>query len=448
MDKFKQWSFFMYWAISLLFYSLVLYSASSFEILAQETITENVVVKPTDNIQKYESVTRIEGSLIIENTNWTTLSGFNKLTFVKDSIYIANNALLQLITGFSQLDSARYLFMHNNASLSTFSRLPVLTTLGSLSIRDNALLTNVPAFSVLKEMNESIFVYDNPKLSALSGFGRLKTLGGLLVARNATLGVIQGFEAVTTLLGAGVVDTNGIISSVAVYIAYNPRLRAVTSFEAVRDFTGRFSIENNPILNELSNFKSLKQGYGNLRIGNNKQLKALKGWGEITELKGDLSIDNNTQLTEVLAFNSLTKLQGDFILRDNPALATCCPVARVLSSNSINNIDITNNATACNTQQILLNSCELSVGNVLGLAEVVADKPDKPRLFPNPVSTTLQVASPTAWVITVQNAQGQVVGQYQGIGQQGIDLQSLPSGVYWVQWSAGDRTRGQRIIKQ
>ncbi|MCF0040673.1 T9SS type A sorting domain-containing protein [Dyadobacter fanqingshengii] len=135
----------------------------------------------------------IDGDMIIVgNSSLISLAGLEKLESIGDgtSLIIASNPQLEDMRALSGLTTVGTLIVDDNEVLTSLAGLNNLVTVtDSLSVSANALLENLDGLENLKTIGGSVTVIQNSLLASLSGLGKLESIGGayLWISENPEL---------------------------------------------------------------------------------------------------------------------------------------------------------------------------------------------------------------------------------------------------------------------
>ena len=263
------------------------------------TCTSNILLTSIPSFSALESTGR--GINIAFNTELKTISGFGALTTVGRDILIGGNVTLRSIAGFGALKSiGRKLLITNNDVLVSVSGFDVLGTIsenfeiGSLRINPsgNPLLTTLPSFDALTNIEGNLNITVNSSLTTLPTFSTLATIGdSLLLARNLALTSISGFGELTSIGTAFIIDDH-------------------------------------------------------------LALETVSGFGKLNSIGNDFTITDNPSLTTISDFGALTTITGDLTIEDNALLASCCGLIRIADDTVTpgGTTTISGNAAGCNNK--------------------------------------------------------------------------------------------------
>lgn len=172
----------------------------------QNTIS-TFFVKDHDDLKQLESVDIIEGDLIIEDIEVSSINSFNRLKKV-NTIKIKNNNSLKEINGFNGLEYIQNIEISNNGSLENiygfFKFFSLIQTIdGYIKIESNKNLTNVKFLKGIRYIGSSFYLHNN-NLESLEGLDNLENVGASLSlsGNNITsLKPLQNLKSIEGMLG-------------------------------------------------------------------------------------------------------------------------------------------------------------------------------------------------------------------------------------------------------
>lgn len=178
--------------ISILFLSLI----SIYGLYGQTCPPGDLVLSTQADIDNFSSnypnCTSISGALTIAGTNISNLNGLSSLTSVT-SLEVGPNPLLTDISGLSALTavSMDIIFDGNPLLIDLDALIGITSISGRLHISDNSALDNLDGLSAISTAN-LLFVTGNPSLNTIADYCGLWTiLQSLVIARVASSIVIS-----------------------------------------------------------------------------------------------------------------------------------------------------------------------------------------------------------------------------------------------------------------
>ncbi|MFP2958891.1 hypothetical protein ACLEPN_13865 [Myxococcus sp. 1LA] len=276
------------------------------------TIHGNYTVRSASDLAALQRVSRIQGSLVIDNASITELS-LPALSVVDHSLRLWNNQLL------TQVDLPALRFVGDDLEVAAN---PALSRL--LAGGDNHLRLLV---------GRSVLVSNNDQLRSLSGLVSMSPRVNLLLTGNAALEFHLGAES-------PLVNVDNLMGSLTV--RGNASLQALP-FSNLFHIGGGVSITNNKALLSLNGFNPLSIGES-LDISDNEALREIGRLPEIQHLS-ELSVMRNPALTTLedlsalitlrflrvvdnaslvkLGLTSLHQVDQAFTVTGNPVLPSC-----------------------------------------------------------------------------------------------------------------------------
>ncbi|SMC77013.1 T9SS type A sorting domain-containing protein [Moheibacter sediminis] len=310
-----------------------------------------------------EAITQTETLLISSNNNLTDIDELSNLTTVTYFLDINQNDDLVSLEGLSGLTTVGDLFkLRFNNALTNLSGLENLNKVGSLVIENNAVLTNLDAFSGLTQftgaMNQpGLLITGNSLLNSLTGLSNLTTIhnGNINISSNSVLSSLEGLDNINPNSISGVyllssqslstcsvpsicefIDNGGmaIVSENAVGCRSTGEITAFCG-EPTECPAGDITFNTQT---DLEIFQSIYPNctviHGDLNIvGWYSDIESLTPLENIESVLGDLNINMNV-LTNLEGLNSLTQIAGDLKIIDNPMLTS---IEALSSLESINN---------------------------------------------------------------------------------------------------------------
>jgi hypothetical protein len=190
--------------------------------------------------------------------------------------------------------------------------IPASLIIGNVDVNNTpSNIANISGLSFITAISGDLIVRFNPLLTHLNGFQNLQSIGAtnqIIILANQGLTHLKGLE-----------NLNPQIHKICV--SYNANLRSLEGLESLRSTTlnGGILIVGNGLLTNL-------QGLGNLNAVN------------YLEIKENAALESLTGLGNAIITSA--------VIRMNPNLRTCAVQA---ICQSLSNVQVENNATACNT---------------------------------------------------------------------------------------------------
>ncbi len=294
-----------------------------------DTISGDLIITGNvTNLSALDNLQSIEGYFIISDTQLTSISNFNSLAYVLNSIEISDNALLTEVMGFNALiDLGTFFNIDNNPNLVTISGFNNATVVfGDFWVNGNTSLQTINGFSRLTTAYGFFGINDSPALLSIPSFNNLHSIGWAIQFHNTGLTDIPDFDNLSSI--GGVDPTSGFA------ISNNQNLVTVSGFNCLETIVFDLLIQDNPLLENITGLSSLNSVGQFFTIRNNAALTTLNG------LQNLASVSSTVYETTVV-----------FEIHDNPQLSDCDPLCNLLASNGIIGLtNITGNATGCDTE--------------------------------------------------------------------------------------------------
>ncbi|HEY1535034.1 MAG TPA: hypothetical protein VGF76_13500, partial [Polyangiaceae bacterium] len=191
------------------------------------TFTGDAIVQNLADLAWLKNVVNLTGSMTVDRSGLTTISGLSNLRAIGVDLTISNNASLSDVNGLNGLQSVTRNFNIQTNALTNVNGLSALTGVGgSFQIFNNALLGNVGGLTALATVGDYVNIQSNSVLANLDGLSNLTSVGAqpvnsagyLQVSSNGALTSILGLLRPTTgklgfLGGYLTVSNNGQLSS-------------------------------------------------------------------------------------------------------------------------------------------------------------------------------------------------------------------------------------------
>jgi len=423
-----------------------------------------------DSLTGLDSLTTIGGDFWIKNNfDLLNLKGLESLETIAGSLVIAENASLDSLSGPINLnDIGKDLIFQENPVLASLKGLESLNTIHrNLYFDYNQSLKNLSGLSSLDSIYGKLELYRWNGFDDFSGLDSLCFIGGDLVISHSGIDDFTGLENLTKIGGnfkvyrsalysfAGLtsLDTIGRSFQVGNIFGGNDYLTDLSSLENLKYIGLGFEISGNDLLNDLSGLINLNYIGGTLYIKSNPSLTNLNGFDNLLAVYGNIRITSNHSLTSLSGIRNIESAGiEDIIIYDNLALSTCEEESicnYLLSPNGI--VHIYANAPGCNSQAEVDSAC------LLVNVEESQTLQDNFNYYPNPFTSTLkinyQLDSPETVNISVFNTTGKCIKKWRfdcnqvGIDEFTLNLNGIPSGIYFLKLRVGNSTSTRKIVK-
>lgn len=216
-------------------------------------------------IINYPNCTEINGDVIIDEVNITSLAGLANITSITGALEIREVPNLANLNGLENLETiGTDLILREVDALQNINALSSLTSVGGeftvrscqdlvnlngienlttvglgLIIRDCESLISIQGLSGVSFVGEILEVVENPILTSLSGLENITTVvggdeGALVIERNDLLASLNGLgSAATVMTGAITISANGVLAlcavpSICTYLQTPPENAVIT----------------------------------------------------------------------------------------------------------------------------------------------------------------------------------------------------------------------------
>ena len=325
-----------------------------------QTCTGNITLTTQAEVDAFACET-VSGNLQIEGADIVSLDSLSELTRVSVNLTVANNDLLANVDGLDNLTfiDLGSLDIRNNAVLTDLSGLGALTSVGNdLRVSDNPALTNVDGLDAITSAGGLLDIRRNDALTDLAGLAAITSVGSIYIEANAALPNVDGLAAITSIPlditvreNAALTNLDGLggITSVSrrIDIINNAALTNVDGLAALTSVGERFSIILNGALTDLDGLSALTSVGGDLDISTTSAPN-FDGLAALTSVGGDLTIFGNGALTNIDGLAGITSIPGDLTIGINfdltnidglAALTSVGGTLRISSSNALANVD-------------------------------------------------------------------------------------------------------------
>jgi hypothetical protein len=301
------------------------------------------------DLQAIAGQSTIDGDLIIEGTNFTSLEFLTNIAAITGRLVIAGNSSLLTIStvaGISQVSSllveknssltnfqglnnineiSQEVIILSNDSLTTLSDFSVGSTVDHIQIAHNPMLQDVGVLQSLKYVNGNLIIASN-KLASLLDLSQLISVGDLGITERNIVN-LSGLENLQSIDGAlfiagcdNLVDFTGL-SSLNSYgslkVNYNQLITSLSSLPLIPPTLAELNLIGNNLLTNIQSL-GIVTSVGDIEIAENAALTSLAALASLQQASS-LVIDNNVQLTQ-LGMSALGRIDSEFIIRDNDML--------------------------------------------------------------------------------------------------------------------------------
>ena len=259
-----------------------------------------------------DSLTSIGGNLWMWSTSVQDMSGLSSLQSVQgEFLWLENNAQLSSLHGLENLATLPSLHLLNNDALGSLAGLENLTaTTGSLQIRYNEALADIGALSSLTSIGGDFRLDQSPMITNLLPLSNVSHWGG---------GVqIYGIDGLTSLQGLFLPDS--IFGDLTV--GYSFQINDISALEPVKYVGGSLEIIGIQDLQSIAALHQVTYVGGSLQVDYNYTLQSLSGLENIAYLGGGLSVVTNNLVNNLIGLPVIRQLAGTLDIGNNPALSS------------------------------------------------------------------------------------------------------------------------------
>jgi hypothetical protein len=160
--------------------------------------------------EMYPGCNDILGSVLIQGSDITSLSGLMQISMIRNDLQITNTSMLVSLEGLNNLwfigiGSAQLygLNITENTALTSLQGINSLNEVtGALQIGSNPLITDLHGLENLETTGSFVLIFNNESLSDITGLRKLSTIRGNLILDN--------LPALNSLKGIDNIDANSI----------------------------------------------------------------------------------------------------------------------------------------------------------------------------------------------------------------------------------------------
>ncbi|HTL32189.1 MAG TPA: hypothetical protein VL326_03640 [Kofleriaceae bacterium] len=284
-----------------------------------KTVTMNLTVSGTANYTGLPSTCwKLNGKLTITGPAVSSVEKLGDLREVTD--LEINDADISAFNTKNPVEVGGDIYIHNNDKLTDISKVVAKSTIKSLRVDFNPLLTNLGGANKATIVSGLTSITNNVKLGSVDLSSAQRLEGGVAISDNGALTTIQ-----------------------------------LTTLQSV----GSFSVERNPLLTTLSNMSSMTQVHGAFTINDNDSLVSLGQFGTGITFSSTIVVSNNLKLADVGALQYAGSVLGSMAFNNNSALdytrahdvACCVPGTGLFSASGNKTSQCAGNHYCLNTQQ-------------------------------------------------------------------------------------------------
>ena len=367
-----------------------------------DIIPGNLYIGDATDISGITAIKRIEGSLIINYSEITSVSNFSNLEFIGGDFEIDQSHLIETIEGINKLQTVNgdFLITQNYNGLKNIKGFNALEKIGgNFQVSENYSLETISQFDNLLNVDGWFLIRRCNAVEKLIGFNRLIKIGTLFnvssfkgnlsIERNDALTDINGFNSLTEVVrnidigqNANLVNILGFTSLVKVFsmnINRCPFLIEIPNFNNLVTIGSGLEIWNTGLpqidgFNNIQIIGDLNPSWGNLYISDNNNLISITGFNKLNKLEGDLGISQNNNLQSLQGFSNLIELRG-LLVGGNASLENLSGLENVFILDAFGGtaLNISKNSSLVDCS-VLCNL--LSNGTIIGIIYIL-DNPSK-----------------------------------------------------------------------
>jgi len=318
-------------------------------ILGTLTITGSV-----SDLKPLVSITKVSGSLIIDNTKLTDLNGLENIDSI-NTLIIKGNAFLKSLKGLGGLEYINIISLESNAEIIEINDISA-TNISNFSVSLCPKLKEIVGFNNSSQMT-GINIADNVGLDRIDAFKEVEFINGIFRLSNnvnlkqlitaARLKMVHGFLEIVNLKKLSQLPTfDSLVLANQISIINLHEISKLPDFANLKLVKGTFNIGNNYNLAKIPECPSLKIITGSLEIGLGLLIKDYDGFIFLDSIYGSLRIGQlpNGSAEKISGFKKLRYVGLDFRLLDLYNLneitgfSLLKKVERVLTLNSLHKI--------------------------------------------------------------------------------------------------------------
>lgn len=285
-----------------------------------------VVALSEASLVPLESVTCVDGNVIVNSGSLTSLDQLSALQKVTGDFLVVGSISLESLSGLRNLAAVGgSLMIQNNGQLQDLRGLETIRHFGSLRIVGNANLTSLRGLEGLSVVGGDLEINGVPNLTNLTGLENLREARTLAVVNNdalTDLSALAGLERTTLHLqfvsndALTRVELPGVTRVDGVLDLFEHERPETASFPGLVLHGASLRIRSNPALREVF-FASMATG-GGIEMTDNDTLELIS-CPSLVYLAGQLSAYRNLSLT-TMELPALSTVAGRVAFRFDPAL--------------------------------------------------------------------------------------------------------------------------------
>ncbi len=282
-------------------------NTDSLSILTEIQGTLDITTTPLlESLEGLIGLQKIGGDLYIHRNAieppLNDLNGFNNLTEIEGSLFITSTRSIISLEGFENLTTIGGSFTLSNNEILTLSGLNSLTTIGdSLIIKGQNIIENLDNLSTLESVGGSVRIRSNGSLTDISGLDNISHIGSDIEIYNLDdLEHLSAFNNIDTLEGSFDLRLSSDIST-------------INTLSNTKHIKGSLTIRNG-LFDNVNSLAQLNTIGRNLNIADTK-LNDLSGFSNLQSIGGTLEITNNNEVTTLVSLSNLMSINGFLTIR-------------------------------------------------------------------------------------------------------------------------------------
>lgn len=399
--------------------------------------------------------TEINGNLKLKQENdsdpYTDFSPMSDLTRITGDLNIEQTTVLENFEGLNSLyEVGGNVIIKFNDSNTSFNGLDGVLSIGkNVDILFNEIAENLNGFSSLLTIGGTFVVQGNDNIASLEGIGSLYTIGGnLRIKDNPKLINLEGLNSMSNIDGDLRVNFNEALQSIdalsdlkhigdVVYINSNPALDACCAIRCWTFFI--LDVETFLLVEEnATNCNSLEEVDANCE-------GALCNFITVDWV---INGDWKGEATKPVLFQDQTvgdpepdTWEWDF--GDGNTTTGQSPV-HVFEKEGVYEVSLTVTSACCTDTKVKAVQIDPN-SNPVGFEDIEASSFSA---YPNPVIDVLYFdLNATQAQIKIYDASGNMMLEQLVSDQEGVNLNDLPTGIYFIESSTEENTNLQKILK-
>jgi hypothetical protein len=243
-------------------------------------VTQNLTISGTSTFNNLPTTCwKLSGKLVVTGPAVTSLAKLGDLREVTD--LELNDSELTKIDTKNPLEISGDIYIHHNDKLTDLTGIAPKSTVKSIRVEYNPVLTNVGALKNAAIVSGPTSIANNLKLQTIDLSGAQRLEGGLTISDN---GALTG------------VTLTALQSTGAITIARNPVLTTIGVGSALNQVHSTFTLDDNDALTSLGQFGTSITFSSGVAVTGNAKLASLGQLSHAQSVLGIISINNNAAL--------------------------------------------------------------------------------------------------------------------------------------------------------